>query len=293
MCMGKIDSSRSAGSRQITSFSTSNVMTPDAERLFIRTWQGKGPQQRELLVVHGMGEHSGRYGHLIEHLSDVFGAIHAFDLRGHGCSTGLRGDAPQFDTFCEDALLIAQSIVGHDTNKELTLLGHSMGGLISLRLLQLNRSVPFQKAIISAPFLGLSFQVPSWKKALGHVLARTLPRLQLASDVNPSYLSHDPEVVAAYVKDRLVHNKCTPRLYFEMMGVLEKVRSHTDALPCPSLFLVPGVDRVVDSEVTLKFVELLKDRNKVLKTYPDFYHEPLNELEKERVFHDIRVWLGV
>ncbi|MBI3541827.1 MAG: lysophospholipase [Deltaproteobacteria bacterium] len=242
---------------------SSNTEVP----LFVDCWQGRSGAGRTLLIVHGMGEHGGRYAHVPKFLGEDFERFYAMDQRGHGRSGGLRGYAPNFDTYVEDLKRVVDEIL-----KE--------------------RAVPFEAAIISAPLRGVSLKVPAYKKALGELLGRTLSKVQLTNEVNPSYLSHDPAIVEAYVKDRLVHAKITPRLYLDMTAAMDWVNAQSGPLACPTLFLVPGDDRVVSSATTVAFFRNLKYREKDLREYPGMFHEVMNEIGKEKVFEDIRKWLA-
>ena len=273
--------------------SNSTIVTSDqGVPLFVDRWQGGGkPSGRVLLIVHGLGEHGGRYQHFSEHLGDVFEQIYAMDNRGHGRSGGERGYAPQFDDLIEDLKRVAAYVQGREEGKKLYLLAHSFGGLIALRLLLKETTLPFEAAIISAPLLGVRLKVPGYKKLLGEVLGRTFSRVQLTNEVNPSYLTHDPNVVEAYVRDRLVHKKITPRLYLEMTAAMEWVLTQTGPLACPVLFIVPGDDRIVDSKKAIEFFRNLKYRDKELLEYPGMYHEAFNEIDKHKVFGDVKQWL--
>lgn len=259
--------------------------------LFVDCWQGKAGAGRVLLVVHGLGEHCGRYSHFAQSFGGAFDRVYAYDQRGHGRSGGLRGYAPSFEAFHEDLKAVAAEVVRREPSKKVVLLGHSFGGLVSLNYLLKEKEVPFEKAVISAPLLGVTLRVPGYKKMLGELLGRTLSKVQLTNEINPSHLTHDPVVVEAYVNDRLVHEKITPRLYLDMMITMDWVRAQTGPLPCPVLFVVPGDDRVVSSPATLEFFRALKFRDKELLEYPDFYHESFNEVEKARVFDDVRKWV--
>ena len=261
--------------------------------IFVDCWQGKEGAGRILLVVHGLGEHGGRYRHLPQFLGTEFERFYAMDQRGHGRSGGLRGYAPSFDALTGDVKRVLAEIQAREKNKRIYLLGHSFGGLVALKLLLQERKLPVTGAIISAPLLGVSLKVPGYKKLLGELLGRTLSKVQLTNEVNPSHLSHDPVVVEAYVNDRLVHEKITPRLYLDMMEAMDWVMSQPGPLACPALFLVPGDDRIVSSVKTLEFFRTLKYRDKELREYPGLFHESLNELGKEKVFEDIKKWLAI
>lgn len=259
--------------------------------LFVDCWQGTSGAGRVLVIVHGMGEHGGRYKHLPKFLGADFERFYAMDQRGHGRSGGLRGYAPSFDVFLADLKRVLNHVQERERGKKLVLLAHSFGGLVALNYLLKERKVPFVAAIVSAPLLGVTLKVPGYKKFLGEVLGRTLSKVQLKNEINPSHVSHDPAIVEAYVNDRLVHEKITPRLYLDMMAAMAWVNTQAGPLACPTLFLVPGDDRLVSSPQTLQFFRSLKYRDKELREYPEMFHEVLNEIGKERVFEDIRKWL--
>lgn len=259
--------------------------------LFVDCWQGQARDGSVLLIVHGLGEHGGRYKHIPAFLGKDFEKFYAMDQRGHGRSSGLRGYTPTFDVLVEDIKRVVAEVQNREKGRRLFLMAHSFGGLVALRMLLKERTVPFEAAIISAPLLGIALRVPPWKKFFGEVIGRVLSRVQLRNEVNPSCLSHDPKVVEAYVKDRLVHHKITPKLYLEMTRTMDWVNAQTGPLACPALFLIPGRDAVVDSKVTLQFFRNLKYRDKELREYPEMFHEVFNETDKEKVFADVGTWL--
>lgn len=285
--------------------------TDNEPQLFVQSWVGElapaagSAESRELLIIHGMGEHSGRYASVIEALKARFHRIVAFDLRGHGRSKGIRGHVDSFDDFIRDVDRVLNWMRSSGNNSgsasartKVLLYAHSMGSLIGLRFLQ-KRVLDFPEvkgAVLSSPFLGIRLAVPRWKTAAAKFLVHTLDRLQLSNEINPSFISHDSRVVAEYVKDRLVHNKCTPKLYFELL------RAHREAftdgpLLVPSLFLVPLADELVDPQKALAFIgQQVAQTNGasdrfVVKEYPGFYHEAHHELKKEQVFSDVRAWI--
>lgn len=269
------------------------VTAADGSILFLHHWGSPKPGGRTLFITHGLGEHGGRYAHLYAALGDVFDEIYALDLRGHGRSQGIRGYAASFDQLVDDARGVLKGLQSAASAKgrKFYFLGHSMGGLLALRLLQREKAPGLAGAFISAPFLGLASTPPPWKMLMGKALNATLAGLQLHNDINPSHLSHDPAVVEAYVNDRLVHAKITPRLYFTMAEVQAAVRGTEAPLPCPSLFIIPLEDKIVDHGASQTFFARLKDRNKALKEYAGFYHEALNETRNDQVFADMRDWV--
>jgi len=272
------------------------LKTPDNVSLFVakleHSFSNGSPQEHgALLILHGIGEHSGRYHHIPSFLSQDFDTFYTMDLRGHGRSAGLRGHTPSFDSFVEDLRLVVQEIKKREPQKKLYLLAHSFGGLISLRMILTDVKVLFEAVIISAPLLGVAVHVPWYKFLAAEILNYTLSALQLTNEINPSFLSHDPQVVEAYVKDRLVHRKMTPRLYFEMCKTIDWIFTQSGPFSCPVLFLVPGQDKIVSSAKTLEFYQNIKSQDKKLIEYPEMYHEILNEIGKEKVFEEIHAWL--
>jgi alpha-beta hydrolase superfamily lysophospholipase len=297
------------------------VATADGITLFVAKWArnsdtgSSSPKSKKklapellpaLLIVHGLGEHGGRYGQTATDLLDTFSEVYAVDLRGHGRSAGTRGYVPHFTTYHEDLDRVVEAIAtkikgpSKDPTKdptkdkssgELYILGHSMGGLVVLSYLQNRPQVPFSGAMISAPLLDVAMAVPKWKERMGKLLSMTLSKIQLHNEINPSHLSHDAAVVEAYVNDRLVHQKITPALYFSMRDVMAATAANHSELPCRALFMLPMDDHIVSTPATQKFYAALKDRKKALREYEGFYHEILNEVDRSRVLDDIRGWV--
>ncbi len=250
---------------------------------------------RTLVVLHGLGEHGGRYLHVPHYVQSAVGAVYCLDHRGHGRSEGIRGHVDRFDLYVDDAVLAIQrldeSLKKRFGQSEIHLLAHSMGGLIGLRTLLHPADLPLASASISAPLLGLEIQAPWLKRWLGVALSQIWGSVHLSTEFDARVLSHDPAVVAAYQADRLVHGKVTPRFYTEMQAAMADTRQRESGIRVPIQLLIPLQDRVVSAEAALQFYRSLKHRDKRLKTYADFYHEPLNELGKETVFEDLVTWI--
>jgi len=250
---------------------------------------------RVLVVLHGLGEHGGRYLHFPHFVSSAVGAVYCLDHRGHGRSEGLRGHAQRFDALVDDVALAVSRLdealkkrLGH---AEIHVLGHSMGGLILLRTLMLHPHLPFRSATVSAPLLKIKSPLPAIKKMAARVLSQVWGSLHMTTELNAADISHDPEVVEAYVSDRLVHSKGTPRFYTELTAAMNDTMRRDSGINIPLQVLVPMQDKIVDPKAGLEFFRALKLRDKLLKTYPGFYHEPFNEIGKEQVFEDLVLWI--
>ena len=250
---------------------------------------------RALIIVHGLGEHGGRYLHFPHYLKEVIGAVYIVDLRGHGRSNGTKGFIEEFDLYADDVALAIRKLNERlklvFKSSEIHLLGHSMGGLIVLRSLLKYSDLPLYSAAVSAPFMGIAAKAPAAKKAAAHVLSKIWGSLHMSTGLDASHISHDAEVVAAYTSDRLVHDKITPKLFTELLRVFDDTKSRSNGIPYALQFMIPLEDKIVDSHVSMEFAKDLSNPDKNLITYEGFYHEIFNEMGKEKVFGDLISWI--
>lgn len=266
-------------------------------QLFLASYHPKNwTSHKVLLIFHGLGEHGGRYLHFPHYLKNDVGAIFCLDHRGHGRSEGLRGHVPHFDRFADDAALavrrVDEILRKRFGRAEIHVLGHSMGGLIALRMMFLHPNLPVKSLTVSAPLLGVKVELPWVKRAAAHLLSRVWGSLHMASEIDARVLSHDAEVAEAYNSDRLVHKKGTPRFYTELLTAISDTARRDSGIEVPLQMLVPLQDQVVDPETSLAFFRNLKHREKQLRSYPGFFHESFNEVGKEQAFEDLRAWIN-
>jgi lysophospholipase len=250
---------------------------------------------RVLMIFHGLGEHGGRYLHFPYFLKSEIDAVYCMDHRGHGRSEGLRGHVDRFEAYIDDAALAVQRLDETLRKRfglsDIHVLGHSMGGLITLRTLLKYPSLPISSVSISAPLLGIRSAVPIGKKLAAMALSKVWGSVHMLSEVDPEKLSHDKDVVEAYIADRLVHKKVTPRFYTELTAAMANTLRHNSGFEHPLQMLIPLQDEIVNPDVALQFFRSFKLRDKLLKTYPGFFHEPLNEAGKDQVFQDLLLWI--
>jgi alpha-beta hydrolase superfamily lysophospholipase len=264
--------------------------TRDGLDLFVHQWHAEGvPKQWTFVIVHGLGEHSGRYRHMAEWFAPLGADLHAMDLRGHGRSGGQRGYAPSLKALLDDIdIVIARARAGSDA--PVVIVGHSFGGLLAIAF-ALDRPDHVDKAVFSAPLLMPKVKVPAWKRAIAGVLPRVAPRLALSNEVDARLLSHDPEVASAYVNDPLVHDRITGGLYGDTIARGEEFIRRAPELRVPFLLMQGRDDEIVDPIGSQRFFARATASDRAFCVYPGMYHEIFNEVEQEKVFADIESWL--
>ena len=261
--------------------------------LFYQSWRPVFCE-KIIVIVHGLGEHSGRYRELIEAFVNEGAGFYAFDLRGHGRSKGQRGYIQSFSQLTDDLRAFLKLVSIHENNRPLVLLGHSLGGLICLRYLiecASRTGVAPTAVVLTNPTLKIAIDVPRWKEALSGWLSALAPRLSLYNELDLQSLSHDPAVVEAVQRDKLCHQRITGRFYHEILSAIAYVQRNVALIHTPMQILLGGEDRVIDPEGAKALFQHLALDQKILKVYPQFYHELFHEIGKEEVFSDIKRWL--
>jgi len=277
------------------------VQSTDGTLIFGESF--RAPRARgALLVVHGLGEHSGRYDELVEHALALRLDVHVMDLRGHGRSKGTRG---HFTSLSEhhadlDAWINHLVTTGELTDKiPAVLLGHSLGGLIALtyaaKYVAQPPGPPISGLILSNPALGLRW---SPKLLLESHLARKVPgflsSIQVPNGIDPQSLTHDKAEIDRYLEDPLVHRWITPAAFNAIEKAIAGLPKLYVHLGMPTLFLLSGKDQVLDMSAAQTFADKLAVAHpgKVeVKLFHSFFHEPFHELKKERAFLELKKWM--
>jgi alpha-beta hydrolase superfamily lysophospholipase len=257
--------------------------TADGTPLHTRHWPATGDPWATVLIVHGIGEHSGRYERTGRLMAEAGLDVHAFDLRGHGLSGGRRVYVRRWDDFLDD--LEARLGQARQEGRPLVLLGHSMGALIALTYVCSDRPAP-DLLVLSA--LPLDARTPAWQRLLAPALSRVAPTLLVANPISGEQLSHDPAVGTAYFADPLVQPRSTARLGAELFRAMKRARSELGRLHVPTLAIHGGADTLVPTAVSEPIAGVAGVERRVL---PNLRHETLNEPEGPEVVAAIVAWL--
>lgn len=274
---------------------TTTLTVADGTPLQLREWPQLRPPHGRVLIVHGLGEHAGRYEHVAAHLNARGWQVHAYDHRGHGDSGGPRGAVPRPQALCEDL----SEVIDHlgDRGGPLVLLGHSMGGLVVGRFVAeallpqpAAWSRPVDALVMSSPALDLGMNAA--QRALLGVLGPVAPGLAVANGLKPAWVSRDPDVVQAYVADPKVHDRITPRLVRFMLDGGEQVRALAPAWRVPTLLMWAGADRCVAPAGSAAFVAAAPAAVVQPRCYDGLAHEIFNEPEQAQVLEHLSDWLA-
>lgn len=261
----------------------------DGLELYYQWWQPETETKAVLMIVHGLGEHSGRYMNLVQPLSAAGYAIYAFDNRGHGRSPGKRGYINSFEEYRQDVVAFQGLVKEWEGERPLFIMGHSLGGLITLYTL-LHDSSGYAGTVISAPALDTG-GVSAVLMAASKILSRIKPDLSVATGLDASGISRDPEVVKAYQNDPLVHGVGTPRLAVESPAAMAWCQENAAKLQIPILMLHGTADRLTSPAASRVFFDKLTAPDKTYLSYEGGYHESLNDIHHDQVAADIQNWL--
>jgi alpha-beta hydrolase superfamily lysophospholipase len=257
-----------------------------------RVWPHENPRA-VVAIVHGLGEYAGRYAALASDLVNARFTVVALDLPGHGNAIGPRGDIPAWvevrDKVVPAMFTALRGIPGQTPGKPRVLLGHSMGAVMALDY-AIEHPRELLACVSSAAALK-SAMPPWWKLALANVARIAAPSAGFAHGLEEAAMSRDPEVRKLRKDDPLIHDRISPRLYFQLAEAQQRVMRGARTLAVPTLMLHGMADRVADPKASLEFTGAAPHGMARLITYRDAYHEIFNDLARADVIRDVKGWL--
>lgn len=258
--------------------------------LYYQHWQPDAEPRAIIAIVHGVGEHSGRYMNVVKPLTTHGYAVYGYDHRGHGRSAGRRVHINRWGEYREDLKIFLDTVTKQEPEKPVFLYGHSMGALIALEYLShhpqrlsgaIISGAPIEPAGVSKPYL----------VALARTLSGVWPRFSVNLGLDITALSRDPDVAKAYETDPLVSRRATVRWGTESLNTISWVKAHATKINIPILLIHGEADRLSLAQGTRSLFEIMTHADKTLRIYPGGYHEPHNDIDHEQVVADIQQWL--
>jgi alpha-beta hydrolase superfamily lysophospholipase len=263
--------------------------TRDGLDIFAQGWEPERAPKAVVCLVHGHGEHIGRYANVGDAFTKAGYAVLGFDQRGHGKSGGARGHTPSYDALMDDIADLFEQAKKRYPGLPQFLYGHSLGGNEVLNY-ALRRKPAVLGVIATGPWLRLAFQPPAIQVTLGRVMNSILPGFTQQSKLDAALLSHDPKLVEAYKNDPLVHDKISARMFVEIYNSGEWAIEHAAEFSLPLLLMHGGGDRITSSDASREFAKK-GNTNITLHIWDEWYHEIHNEPEQADVFKMEIIWM--
>ncbi len=266
-----------------------SFMTMDGLELFGQAWLPEKDTKAYICLIHGLGEHSGRYeGMANRFIQEGYGVV-GFDLRGHGRSAGKKGDTPSFDAYMQDIDSFRKEVNHRYSPQNEFLYGHSLGGLLLLNYL-IRRKPTVKGAISSAAGLRTSLTQQRLKLIFVNTFGKIFPSLSIPTGLDARMLSHDPAVVERYQKDHLVHGVVTLRMALATLPAIDTVFDQANKIMVPLLILHGSADQLSYPGGSQELSRKVADNE--FHLFEGLFHELHNEPQKEEVFQTIFAWLN-
>ena len=247
------------------------VKARDGIELFVRSyWPDQPDPGRVLYWVHGLGEHGGRHAHVAEVLAENGWRMIVADLRGHGRSGGVPTYVRSFDQYADDIALIWEHLGLNDVST--TLLGHSMGGLVAVRTVQLE-SVQPSALVVSSPLLGLKLRVNPFTVMLGRMLVRFHPTVRFSNGIDSANMTRDSEFALLRRGDSLINKTVTAGWFVAMQSALKAAKRDASKVSLPVLGLQGENDLTTDPAALAEWWDQIQSTEKELIVYPNHVHE--------------------
>lgn len=257
--------------------------------LFTRRWLPENEPKAGIVLVHGLGEHSGRYQHVAAHFTRAGYLVQSMDLRGHGQTPGLRGHADSIEHILDDIDLMLEKLAPHHPGLPRFLYGHSLGGILVLYY-ALRYKTELCGVISSAPGLTSALHLQTAKVNLVRILGTLAPRLTIPTGLNPDDISRDPQVVQAYLADPLVHDRSSLGFGKGMLDMVNWVQAHPQEFRLPLLVVHGSADQLGYPRGGQEFARQVPG-NATFKLWDGLAHELHNEPEKEQVLQYLLGWM--
>jgi len=274
----------------------SQVELSEVGARYRRSWLPSEPS-RVMVIVHGYAEHTGRYDEMAMYFAERGFAVHAYDQAGHGRTTGARGHVDRFDRLVDELVRFIELVRPDHPGLPLTVVGHSMGGLVVAAMAAL-RHPEVEHIVLSGALLQLGGDGTGLRQSIGlgvaRMIARFAPRIAFPTGLDLQGLSRDPEVVRRYVQDPYVKDRMSVRMAAGMSSMISVVSGAAGRIELPILILHGGADPICPSAGSRNLYAGLTEKiaeKSALQIYPELRHEIFQEPEREQVWQDVLKWI--
>lgn len=267
-----------------------HFQAPSGENIYVQQWT-PGETKAVIALVHGIGEHGGRYGHMADWYGQKGLATIALDYMGHGKSEGKKGYIPSYEAVMD----LLDTFLGHVKDRfpglPIIIYGHSLGGNFVTNF-ALRRKPDVAATVISAPWLRLAFKPKATDVLLAKVMMKVYPKFTQDNGMELDGLSRNPEVAELYEADPLVHSMVGPVLFLEGEKAGEYAMQHAEEFHRPTLLMHGSMDRLTNYEASAEMASKLENHPHFhWKSWNGMYHELHNEPEQDEVFEFVWHWL--
>jgi len=260
-------------------------------RLYYQTWTPDNPKGL-VIIIHGYGEHSGRYMNVVNTLVPEGYTLWALDNRGHGKSEGKRCHVNRFTDFIEDVSIFEKIARDAHPGLPVHIVGHSIGSLIANHYVSSRDAQNYNSLTLSGTGASPGPAIKAAIKLISKILSAILPKMSIPSGLDPNFISNDKKVVEEYVNDPLVENKITTRLGNEIMVNLPKMIPAASKLKTPTMMQIGSEDESFHPDSWDALLEAIAVEDKIFKKYEGCRHEVYNEIKKEVPLGDLKDWIN-
>ena len=242
----------------------------------------------QIIIIHGFGEHQGRYIHVAQEFLNDGLTVYTMDLSGHGLSQGTRGDIKSIDHYLDDLQLLISYSLKENSQLPLYLMGHSMGGLVCATYVLRRPTKQLHGLILSSPWFQLALKPNPLKLLMAKLLVKLRINIAQNANLDVNHLSSDLKVGKAYVEDELVHGKLTPRGFFEIYESGLWCLEQASNLELDCLVSHGSDDRIIAIEASREFAH--KSGAEFI-AFEGAMHEPHNEFDRGKFLKVYGEWI--
>ncbi len=267
----------------------------DGVELFYQSWHPEDGTKIVFIGIHGAFAHSGDFTLPASFFTKHGVAVYSFDIRGFGTWKGKSAHISSYEHYLNDMHSFKKFVEVREPNvTQMHMVGHSMGGMLTLLYGITHPTENLTSLIVSSPWLGTKVKINPILRLMAGLFSVIYPRFSSPNNLDLTLLTHDKDVVARHeadIESGLRKTHATARWFVQMQKAQKFVLENAAQIKFPTLVLQAGADEIVDKSLTKKMYESLTTEIRDYKEYEGFYHELFNEIERERVYNDILNWI--